>query len=105
MKKTLFIFLLLYGLSNVCFGQLVFKNTSENVLIIVTSDGRMGVGTSSPHTSAVLEIKSSEKGMLLPKMTTVERNAISTPANGLVIYNTSIKKLQVYTSSSGWKTL
>lgn len=47
-----------------------------------------GIGTTTPDTSAKLEIASTTKGLLIPRMTSVQRAAISNPANGLLIYQT-----------------
>lgn len=49
---------------------------------------QVGVGTETPDASAVLEVKSSEKGLLTPRMTSVQRNAIANPATGLLVYQT-----------------
>ena len=49
-----------------------------------------------PDASAILEIQSTDKGFLPPRMTTAERNLIATPAAGLVIYNTTLQSLQAY---------
>ena len=50
--------------------------------------GKVGIGTTTPNTSALLEIKSTNKGLLIPRMTQVQRNAIPSPAVGLQIYQT-----------------
>jgi uncharacterized protein (TIGR02145 family) len=55
---------------------------------------QVGIGTKNPAASAALEIESTTKGLLLPRMTTTERNGISTPVAGLVIYNTTANGLQ-----------
>lgn len=65
----------------------------------------VGVGTNSPHPSALLEVKSTEKGLLIPRMTTAQRNAISSPANGLLIYNTTTAALNVFKTGTGWAEL
>jgi hypothetical protein len=51
---------------------------------------QVGINTdgSAPDNSAMLDVKSSEKGILIPRMTLAERNAIATPATGLMIYQT-----------------
>jgi hypothetical protein len=47
----------------------------------------VGIGTTTPDNSALLEIKSISKGLLLPRMTTEQRNAIVAPVVGLMIFN------------------
>ena len=70
---------------------------------------QVGIGTSNPHASAALEIKSTSKGFLFPRMTKVARDAISSPATGLTIYCTDCSTsgggvLQVY-NVSNWEDL
>ena len=58
------------------------------------------------HASAALEIDSTTKGFLPPRMTTTQRDAITTPAVGLIIYNTSTQKINFYNgSSNSWVEL
>jgi len=66
---------------------------SENTTIVtagnnlnVTGAGAVGIGTSSPNASAALDISSSNKGVLLPRMTSSEMNAIASPATGLLLF-------------------
>ncbi len=49
---------------------------------------QVGIGTTVVDPSAILHIESTDKGLLYPSMTTLERNTIVLPANGLLIYNT-----------------
>jgi len=49
--------------------------------------GSVGIGTTSPNSSAALEIASSTKGILIPRMSSVQRNAIPSPAAGLMVYD------------------
>lgn len=58
----------------------------------------------NPDTSAMLDVSSTTKGFLLPRMTTIERNAISLPAEGLQIFNTTSKCFQVYLNSQ-WQNV
>jgi hypothetical protein len=54
----------------------------------------------------MLDVKSNNKGMLLPRMTQTEILAISNPANGLIVFCTTDNKLYIYLPSlSGWKEL
>ena len=52
------------------------------------SSGPVGIGTITPNPSAKLEIKSTAKGFLMPRMTEAQRNAIPSPAKGLQVFQT-----------------
>jgi uncharacterized protein (TIGR02145 family) len=56
---------------------------------IIVAAQSIGIGTSTPHPSAKLEITSTNSGLLPPRMTFEQRNAISNPAQGLIIYCTN----------------
>ena len=56
---------------------------------IFPSTGSAGIGTTTPNASSLLEIKSTTQGMLIPRMTIAQRNAIASPATGLLIYQTN----------------
>jgi hypothetical protein len=58
--------------------------------------GNVGIGTTTPAASAKLEIASTDKGFLPPRMTTAQIDAISGPAAGLMVYNTNLNKPQFY---------
>ena len=60
-------------------------------------------GSQSYDASVVLGAQSTSAGFLPPRMTTTQRNAISTPAEGLVIYNTTTQKLNLYTTA--WEAI
>ena len=64
----------------------------------------IGVSTANINPSAQLDVSSTTKGFLPPRMTTTQRDAISTPATGLVIFNTITNSLE-YKSSTGWVSL
>ena len=55
---------------------------------------------SAPNSSAGLDVNFTNKGFLPPRLTTAQRNSISTPAEGLVIYNTDEKTLNIYNGTS-----
>ena len=81
-----------------------FSNSTDfgstyNVRFVINNDGGVGIGTNSPNSSALIDMSSSTRGFLPPRMTTTQRDAISSPAAGLVIYNTTTSKLQVYTTA------
>jgi hypothetical protein len=52
----------------------------------------------SPHASAQVDVQSTTRGFLPPRMTTAQRNAIVAPAEGLMIYNLTTHKLNVFTT-------
>lgn len=54
----------------------------------------IGIGTLSPNASAILDITATDKGMLVPRVTSAQRTAITSPAAGLLLYDT--------TTSSFW---
>jgi uncharacterized protein (TIGR02145 family) len=60
----------------------------------LNAQNSVGIGTNTPHPSAVLDLSSTSKGFLPPKMTTAQRNAIVSPAVGLTIYNITVNCLQ-----------
>lgn len=96
MKKSVFIFLILLS---------CIKSISQNV----------GIGTTSPASSAQLDISSTSKGLLIPRMTKTQKNAILSPVIGLLVYQNGPDSsgFHYYTgsswlwlepvSSAGWK--
>lgn len=73
---------------------------TPNGLII---EGKVGIGTTSPNTSAVVDISSSDKGILIPRMSTATRTSIASPAEGLLVYDTTQNAFYYY--SGGWTKL
>ena len=65
---------------------------------------QVGIGTSNPDTSALLDISSTTQGLLIPRMTNVERQAISNPQPGLMVFDTVSVTFMVY-NGSGWTNL
>lgn len=65
----------------------------------IENGGNIGIGTTSPNASALMDMSSTTKGFKPPQMTTTQRNAISTPATGLIIYNTTTNTIQRYNGS------
>jgi hypothetical protein len=57
----------------------------------VAAQNNMGIGTLTPHPTAVLDLSTTDKGFLAPRLTSVQRDAIVNPADGLLIYNTDDK--------------
>jgi hypothetical protein len=84
--KKVFLFLLIIPF----FGLVGFSQT-----------GSVGIGTTNPNTSAALEIQSTTKGILIPRMTTIQRNAISSPATGLMVYDNTTNSFW-FKSATDW---
>lgn len=64
----------------------------------------VGIGTLTPDSSAQLELKSASKGLLLPRMTFAQRNAISNPAAGLMVWCTDCDEMQIF-DGAVWKNM
>lgn len=75
------------------------SNTARSLGLQVYG-GNVGIGTATPAASAILDAQSTTKGVRFPNMTTTQKTAIATPATGLVVYDTTVSKLNVYTGSS-----
>lgn len=92
---------------NIDGGLMDFYNNSNALIFRIFSTGNyfnstLTIGTNAaPNASAVLDLVSTTQGLLVPRMTTTQRNAISSPAAGLVLYNTTTGYL-TYRNASGW---
>ena len=95
-----------FSIGSLCYGTaLQFTNiTTVSEMARFDNSGNFGIGTSSPNASAILDAQSTTKGVRFPNMTTTQKNAISSPAAGLVVFDTTLSKLCVY-SGSAWQTI
>jgi hypothetical protein len=82
---------------------LVYK-TNNTERMRITSTGNVGIGTATPNASSQLDITSTTQGFLPPRMTSTQKTTIATPATGLVVYDTTLNKLSVYTGAA-WETV
>jgi hypothetical protein len=90
-------------------GDLIFatKNTTDAAIVErmrIDRAGNLGLGTTSPSASAILDAQSTTKGVRMPNMTTTQKNAIASPAAGLMVFDTTLAKLCVY-SGAAWQTI
>lgn len=77
---------------------------SQDPLTNMVHFGSVVVGSSTITASAQMSVVSTTKGFLPPVMTTAQKNAISTPVAGLIVFDTTLAKLCVY-SGSAWQTI
>ena len=89
-------------------GRLVFSTTADGAAAVtermrIDSAGNVGIGATA-NASAILDAQSTTKGVRMPNMTTAQKNAIATPAAGLMVFDTSLAKLCVY-SGATWETI
>ncbi len=75
------------------------------LITTVSLQAQVGIGTPTPAASAQLDVSSTTKGFLPPRMDSTQRNAIVSPATGLTIYNTTIKAFQVYNGTAWYSTV
>ncbi len=76
-----------------------FANDAPTNAFYMLTSGTVGFGTSTPSEKALLDLTSTTKGFLPPRMTSTQRDAITSPVAGLMIYNTTTNKLNVYTTA------
>jgi hypothetical protein len=72
--------------------------------VMSLNSGRVGIGIRDPHTSAALDVSSTTKGFLPPRMSTADRGGIANPAAGLTIFNTDNNCLEYYNGTT-WISL
>jgi len=84
-------------------GTYIQNSAGSTTFGIITNAGNLGLGTSSPAATALLDVQSPTKGVRFPNMTTTQKNAI-TPSAGTVVFDTTLAKLCVY-SGAAWQTI
>lgn len=77
------------------------------ILMYYGSIGQVAININGnqPDNSAMLDIQSNEKGLLIPRMSTAQINAIANPANGLMLYDTDKKAIVLFNVGKGWNKL
>lgn len=84
-------------------NQLIFYvgNPSHTLTEVMrmNQNQNMLIGTATDTASAILKLESTTKAFLPPRMTTTQKNAIASPVNGMVVHDTTLQKLCVYTTA------
>lgn len=84
----------------------ILTKTIPMVLLFLASTlgySQIGIGTTSPNATSALHIESTTQGFLTPRMTTAQRTAITTPANGLMVFDTTLSSFYFYdTPTTAW---
>lgn len=93
-------------------GNITNAHNSKTVLLsfffflTLLGNAQVGIGTVTPNASSVLDVTSTTQGMLAPRMTTIERNAITSPAESLLVFDTTLKSFYFYNSATtAWISL
>lgn len=73
--------------------------------LFLVTEAQVGIGTSSPDPSAKLDVTSTTKGFLPPRMSTIQRDAISSPTKGLTIYNISSNAFECFNGTAWYSTV
>lgn len=89
------------GSASLTFSRVVVSTdtATEKAIFTNATSPTFCFGDTSSDASAVLQANSTTQGFLPPRVTTAQRDAISSPAAGLVVFNTSTGKLNVYTTA------
>jgi hypothetical protein len=90
-----------------------FNQQNRKILLLLVcflfsflGTAQIGIGTITPNASSALDVTSTTQGMLTPRMTTAQRTAITTPADGLIVYDTDFKSFYYYVlSTTSWTKL
>jgi hypothetical protein len=82
-------------------NPLIYGEFDNSILGI---NGRVAVGGNAPAASSIMDLQSITSGFLPPRMSTTQKNAISSPAAGLIVYDTTLNKLCLY-NGSAWQTI
>lgn len=69
---------------------------------VYNTTGDVGIGTTTPAASALLDLTSTNKGILIPRMTAAQKTTITSPSTGLLIFQTDAPAGFYYYNGSGW---
>ncbi|TXD52019.1 ice-binding family protein [Polaribacter sp. IC063] len=81
--------------------RIILKCILVQLILLISSSAsaQLGIGTTTPDASSILDASSNSKGLLMPRLTTTQRDLIESPAAGLMIYNTTLNDGQLNTGT------
>lgn len=79
-------------------------SVTNTEIMTLLENGNLGIGTTTPDSASILDLSSTTRGFLGPRMTTIQRDAISSPPFGLFICNATTSKLNFY-NGSAWEVV
>lgn len=82
-----------------------FIGLTMMTVVTYAQKSNVGIGTTKPDESAVLDVNSTSKGFLMPRMTLQQRNTIQNPAKGLIVYQTDMLSGFYYYNGTEWKSM
>jgi hypothetical protein len=91
------------GQLNISAVSVLSFRTAVTERINIGANGNVGIGAAA-NASAILDAQSTTKGVRMPNMTTTQKDAIASPAAGLMVFDTTLAKLCVY-SGVAWQTI
>src|SRR4051812_5061400 len=62
----------------------------------------VGIGTTTPDASSILDLKANNKGFLAPRLTSAQRSSLTNPAEGLLVYDITAECFYVFKRTQGW---
>ena len=85
-------------------AMLIQSSGGASNLFAVQNNGQISINTATPNTSSIFQIDSTTLGFLPPRMSTTQKTGIASPAQGLVVYDTTMQALSAY-NGSNWATV
>jgi len=79
--------------------------TNDQSKMVIKPDGKVGIGSMTPDSSAILDVRSTTKGVLIPRMDSAQRAAIADPATGLLVYQTDGTDGFYFYNATAWVSL
>ena len=74
-----------------------------SLLLSYAASAQIGIGTTTPNSRSILDVTSSTQGILVPRLTTAQLNAIVSPPQSLMVYNTDVDLFYYFsTANSAW---